>query len=227
MDLDRSQIDSCIPNANVALNSCCLPCCKQRGFLIPSNRTSAQWLPSFSMYDWWQSVNQVWMICKMYHEHWGFFPWWPVFSPNLPSVLLSRMKPFIFVSWSKPPLNVPTHNPRNNIFISPLKKCNETSVWHLSLFGASQVVLVVKNPPAHAGGAGSIPGWGRFPGEGNGDPLQYSCLENPMDRGAGLATVHGVAKSWTWLKRLSTHARTRQFGKSCSGLMLILLALCL
>ena len=65
--------------------------------------------------------------------------------------------------------------------------------------GASQVVLVVKNPPANAGGAGSIPGWGRFPGEGNGDPLQYSCLENPMDRGAWQAIVHVVAKSRTQL----------------------------
>ena len=51
---------------------------------------------------------------------------------------------------------------------------------------ASQVVLVVKNLPANAGGvreAGSVPGLGKCPGEGNGNPLQYSCLENPMDRG--------------------------------------------
>ena len=56
---------------------------------------------------------------------------------------------------------------------------------------------MVKNPPANEGDtrdAGSIPGWGRSPGEGNGNPLQYSCLENPMDRGAWRATVHGVAK---------------------------------
>ena len=46
---------------------------------------------------------------------------------------------------------------------------------------------------------GSIPGLGRCPGEGNGNPLQDSCLENPMDRGAWQATVHGVAKSWTRL----------------------------
>ena len=46
----------------------------------------------------------------------------------------------------------------------------------------------------NAGDLGSIPGWGRFPGEGNGNPLQYSCLENPMDRGAWLATVHGVSR---------------------------------
>ena len=51
----------------------------------------------------------------------------------------------------------------------------------------------------NAGDLGSIPGLGRSPGEGNGSPLQYSCLENPMDRGACWATVHGVAKSRTQL----------------------------
>ena len=53
---------------------------------------------------------------------------------------------------------------------------------------------VVKNLPANAGDTGSIPGWGRFPGEGNGNPLQYSCLGNPMDREAWRATAHGVSK---------------------------------
>ena len=59
---------------------------------------------------------------------------------------------------------------------------------------------VVKNPPANAGDigdAGSLLGSGRSPGEGNGNPLQYFCLENPMKRGVWWATVHGVAKSWT------------------------------
>ena len=68
-------------------------------------------------------------------------------------------------------------------------------------------MVVLKNPPANAGylrDASSIPGSGRSPGEGNGNPLQYSCLENPMDRGAWWATVHGVAKSRTRLKQLST-----------------------
>ena len=55
----------------------------------------------------------------------------------------------------------------------------------------------VKNPPANAGDIGSIPGLGRSPGEGNGNPLPYSRLENPTDRGAWWATVHGVAKSQT------------------------------
>ena len=59
---------------------------------------------------------------------------------------------------------------------------------------------MVKNPPANAGDAGhqgSIPGLGRSLGGGNGNPLQYSYLENPMDRGAWQATVHGVTKCWT------------------------------
>ena len=65
---------------------------------------------------------------------------------------------------------------------------------------ASHVVLVVKNPPASAEDVrdmGSIPGSGRSPEGGYGNPLQYSCLENPMDRGAGQATVHRVRHSQT------------------------------
>ena len=58
---------------------------------------------------------------------------------------------------------------------------------------------VVKHPPANAGDTGSIPGLGRSPGAGNGSPLQYSCLENSMDRGAWQATVHGITKSPTQL----------------------------
>ena len=63
---------------------------------------------------------------------------------------------------------------------------------------------MVKNPPANAGDAGSIPGSGRSPEEGNGNPLQCSCLGNPMDRGAWRATVHGVAKVWDTTWRLNT-----------------------
>ena len=55
----------------------------------------------------------------------------------------------------------------------------------------------VKVSACNAGDLGLIPGSGRSPGEGNGNPLQYSCLENPMDRGAWWAAVHGVARSWT------------------------------
>ena len=76
--------------------------------------------------------------------------------------------------------------------------------------GASQVVLVGKNPPANAGDirdTGLIPGSGRSPGGVHGNLLQYSCLGNPMNREAWLDTVYAVAKSQTWLKWLSTHAR--------------------
>ena len=62
------------------------------------------------------------------------------------------------------------------------------------------VALVVKNPPTNAGDArdmGSIPGLGRFPGRGHGNPVQYSCLGNPMDRGAWQTKVHRLAKSQT------------------------------
>ena len=61
---------------------------------------------------------------------------------------------------------------------------------------ASMVAQMVKKPAGNVGDLGSIPGSGRSPGEGHGNPLQYSCLDNPTDRGAWQATVHGVTKSW-------------------------------
>ena len=76
----------------------------------------------------------------------------------------------------------------------------------LSLLRASQVALVVKHPPANAGNwrdVGSIPGSGRYPGGGHGNPLKLSCLENSVNRGAWQATANRVTKSRTWLKRLS------------------------
>ena len=81
--------------------------------------------------------------------------------------------------------------------------------------GASQVALVVKNPPANARDlrdVGSIPGSGRSPGEENGNPLQYSCLESPMDRGAWRAAVHRVTRSRT---QLSTLAHTCVYTHIC------------
>ena len=69
---------------------------------------------------------------------------------------------------------------------------------------------MVKKPPANSGDigdAGSIPGSRRSFGEKQGNPLQCSCLENPMDRGALWAAVQRVSKSWTWLETLSTHTQ--------------------
>ena len=66
-----------------------------------------------------------------------------------------------------------------------------------------QGVTEVKNPPVNAGDTSLIPGSGRSPGEENGNPLQYSCLGNPMDRGACQAIVHGVAKESDTTERLN------------------------
>ena len=72
----------------------------------------------------------------------------------------------------------------------------------------------VKASACNAGDLGSIPGSGRSPGEGNGNPLQYSCLENPMDGGAWRATVHGVAKSRTRLSDVTSSILTEGSGRS-------------
>ena len=69
-------------------------------------------------------------------------------------------------------------------------------VHYLSTWAS--LVAQVKKSACQAGGTGSIPGLGRSPGGGNGNPLQYSCLENSTNRGAQWAVVHGVAKCWTW-----------------------------
>ena len=72
--------------------------------------------------------------------------------------------------------------------------CGNSILVYSTLGGA-----VVKDPPANAGDErdrSSVPGLGRFPGEGNGNSFQYSCLENSMDRGAWQGTVNGVVKSW-------------------------------
>ena len=82
--------------------------------------------------------------------------------------------------------------------------------------GASQVALLVKNPPANVGDVrdtGSMPELGRSHGGGHGHPLQYSCPENPVDRGTRCATVLGVAKSWTPLELMHTGERLQEKGR--------------
>ena len=97
---------------------------------------------------------------------------------------------------------------------------NSTNIYELLLcIRASLVAQLVKNTSANAGKAGysgSIPGSGRSLGGGNGNPLQYSCLENLMDRGAWWATVHGVTKSQTWL---NVHAHMHALGISHWSIM--------
>ena len=83
--------------------------------------------------------------------------------------------------------------------------CLEKNTHSLGISQGFPGSSVVKNLPANSGDPGSIPGLGRSPGEGNGNPLQYSCLGNPMDRGAWWATVHGVTKESDTGKNQSTH----------------------
>ena len=85
---------------------------------------------------------------------------------------------------------------------------------------------LVKNPSANAEdlrGAGLIPGLGRFPGEGNGNPLQYSCLENSMERRAWQATVHGVAKSWNTTEHTHTSPQRSPVSRSSHSLLILTL----
>ena len=105
--------------------------------------------------------------------------------PSHGSLVFVRPNPSLPRKFLQRPQTLPSV-PRNLTFKTPLTKAR-----------VSQVALVVKNPPASAGDRrdrGSILGSGRSPGEGNGNPLQYSLLGNPMDRGAWRATIHGVTR---------------------------------
>ena len=104
--------------------------------------------------------------------------------------------------------------------LTPVKvgdKANLNKGTIRSMLRASQVTLLVKNQSANAGAVrdlGAIPGPGRFPGGEHGNPPQYSCLDNPVDRGAWRATVQEVTKNQTWPKQLSMHAHMH---KECQG----------
>ena len=116
------------------------------------------------------------LVCSFHRE---------IFISLLWAVLLSQMHDFVITMRLK------------NIEVNE-SRC-ETNNCQL-LWGGSG--SMVKNPPANAGASGlvgSTPGLGRSPGGGNGNPLQHTCLENSMDRGAWWATVHRIAESQTWL----------------------------
>ena len=92
-----------------------------------------------------------------------------------------------------------------------LQSVGSQRVWHDWLHFHFSMWLVVKNLPASAGDArdlGPIPGWGRATREENGNPLQHSCLENPMDRGDWQATVHGIVKSQDTIEWAYTYTYT-------------------
>ena len=134
--------------------------------------------------------------------------------------------PVIFKVWTKagdtPGIEYLKFLSWNIIFHSFIHPPIFISIWYLfrnyfkwGLCKASQVALVLKNSPANAGDVrdGSlIAGSGRSPGGGHGNPLQYSCLENPLDRGARWATIHRITQNWTRLKWLSAQAQEAPWG---------------
>ena len=97
---------------------------------------------------------------------------------------------------------------RNVVLASAVQQSESAICIHISPPWEFPGSSVGKESACSARDLASIPGLGRSPGQGNGNPLRYSCLENPMDRGAWRAMVHSVARSQTPLKRLSTHTHT-------------------
>ena len=109
------------------------------------------------------------------------------------------------------PFDVPSlYNSFNNFTLTSMfAKISLVNFNHCRCVWASQIALVVKSPPANAGDRkeeGSMPGSWRSAEGGHGNPLQYSCQENSMDRETWQATIHRAIKSWTWLKQLSTQS---------------------
>ena len=119
------------------------------------------------------------------------------FLRDYPMPLLSGRGWWMIRKWLDERTKGPSVSPRE----SEKSKCR--TVADFFLFSIDYVDfpgdLVVKGPPANVWNVGWILGLGSSPGGGKGNPLQYSCLENPKDRGGWWATVHGVTKSWAWL----------------------------
>ena len=124
-------------------------------------------------------------------------------GPSVPGILQARILEWAAISFS---ITIMEENIKNDFLYTHTHTHTHTYICivELGFPGGS----AVKNLSAKAGDLGLITGWGRAPGGGHGNPLQYSCLENAMDRGAWWATVHGVTKSQT---QLSTHAWLNHF----------------
>ena len=143
--------------------------------------------PSFSLmhHDWNSGpsnshTRNFLVICKAYLWVWG--------RENIYLTHFNKSKANCSLAWRSCPTVMLSQNQLSlSCYSEPLS---------LGFPGGSEVKASARN----AGDLGSIPGSERSPGEGSGNPLQYSCLENPMDGGAWWATVHGVAKSQTWLR---------------------------
>ena len=158
------------------------------------------------MIQWWQF--DLWLLLDVqagFIKDRGRLGWGLITRKTKPWSETLKFLPY-------PPSPLGKERGTGNWINNPSCLCGEASMKIPELWGpegASQVALVVKILPAKAGDIrdrGMTPGSGRFPGGGHSNPFQYSCLENPMDRGAWLPTVHRVAKNCTWLKRLGMHA---------------------
>ena len=157
--------------------------------------------------------------------------WGPACGWKERRVIFLLLPPYLAIAykWLHSSAQGPMHSPLLNLEVSSGSRtlpsfypfrllnlaCFPISPWLLLTLStyqpwASQVAQWVKNPPANAGDAGLIPVSGRSPGGGHGNPLQYLCLENPIDRGDWQATVHRISKSWTWLELLSMHTQPYQ-----------------
>ena len=153
-------------------------------------------------HDWATKLHQTWFSHSLFwklsngfssiNSPWGFMYQATHITPSWNTSFSQRVGRANFIFYENKQHYIAEHN----------AKFTGLYLW------ASQVALVIKKPPAAQETlweADLILGSGRSPGGGPGNPLQYSCLENPKDRGAWRATVHRVAKSWTQLKWLSMH----------------------
>ena len=130
----------------------------------------------------------------MQYRKWGFNPW-------VGKIPWRR-------EWPPTPVFLPgkSHGQRSLAGYSPWGRKESDMTERLTVCWGIPWWLTSKEYTCNAGDPGSIPGSGRVPGERKGNSFQYSCLQNPMDRGAWGATAHGVTQSSTWLMWLSMHA---------------------
>ena len=97
---------------------------------------------------------------------------------------------------------------KNFMLVVKMKHCK---IWMSKLRKGFPRSSIGKESACNAGDLGSIPGSGRYPGEGNGYPLQYSCLGNPVEKGVWWAAVHGITESWTQFSDYTTTTKLRKF----------------
>ena len=194
------------PDSSVGKESACKA--GDPGSIPGSGRSPGKWIDYPLQYSWASLMAQLVRICLQCGRP-GFKPWVgkiPWRREGLPTPVFWSGEFHGLHSQSMGSQRV-GHDCTTFSYIHPSQTWNLVTIDQ-KRYKASLVVQLVKNLPASVGDpgdVGSIPGLGRSPGEGNGNPLQYSCLENSMNRGAWWARVHGVMKNLT---QLSVHTHT-------------------